>query len=275
MQFKLISINGHKRDIAKVNNLYGNRYGAYESFRLHSGKVFLLNEHFDRLKKSLAALEISWDDDRQKYSSWIADLCEGMPKDKDAFVRLAVILSENEEPEIIICAAFIDFFAPKSYEAETIKKTYFQKPEHFNRAGFRIKSTDYISANTDIKKSAGLSENTDGILLTPEGFIAEALTANVIWSKNGAIFTPPLDTGILAGTMRAYLMKENKITEGSARPKELESADEIILTSGASYLRPLSKINGIKKPGDSGPVFKRLYEKLQKDIDSKSVSLKP
>lgn len=263
MDFVKLSINGQPCSVSEIEQL--GAHGAYESFRLHENKVFLLDEHFDRLKKSLAALGISWDDDRKKYHAWIADLFSGVPKGKDVFVRFSVT-SRDGKTDVAIYGAYIDFFSPKSYEAVTLSKTRLDKPEYFEETGFRIKAADYIKGSMDIRESDGLDEGIDGILLTPEGYVAEALTANVLWAKGGTLYTPPLDTGILAGTMRAYLMQGNEVEEMLAKPGELEQADEIILSSGASYLRPLGKINGIEKPGINGPVFKKLYEKLSEDI---------
>lgn len=272
MDFVKLSINGQACSISEIEQL-GAR-GAYESFRLHENKVFLLDEHFDRLKKSLAALGISWDDDRKKYHEWIADLFSDVPKDKDVFVRFSVT-SRDGKTDVAIYGAYIDFFSPKPYEAVTLSKTRLDKPEYFEETGFRIKAADYIKGSMNIRESDGLDEGIDGILLTPEGYVAEALTANVLWVKSGKLYTPPLDTGILAGTMRAYLMQGNEIAEVLAKPDELEKADEIILTSGASYLRPLGKINGIDKPGVNGSVFNKLYNELQKAIEDKSVALNP
>ena len=118
-----------------------------------------------------------------------------------------------------------------------------------------------------------MTEGVEGILLTPEGNIAEALSANIFWSKDGQLFTPPLETGVLAGTMRAHIMKNHEVEEVLAGAEVLDAADEIILTSGASYLRPLSKINKIEKSGKNGPVFKKLYEQTLTDIETKAKEL--
>jgi 4-amino-4-deoxychorismate lyase len=246
--------------------------GAYEAFRVHDGKVFLFDEHFDRLKKSLGALAIDWDDERQKYRAWIADLCENLPPNKDAFVRF-VVAAHGAEPVTTIQAGYIRPFAPRSYQAVVLDQAKLDDPEYFKDVGFRVKSVNYINERTDKQKSAGLGASTEGILLTPKGHVAESLSANIFWAKDSKLYTPPLSTGILAGTMRAYIIKNNEVDEVLASEEALDEADEIILTSGASYLRPLGKINGIEKPGADGPVFKNLYQELVEDIERESVAL--
>ncbi|HEX5456506.1 MAG TPA: aminotransferase class IV [Candidatus Saccharimonadales bacterium] len=246
--------------------------GAYEAFRVHDGKVFLFDEHFERLKKSLGALAIDWDDERQKYSAWIAELCGNLPADEDAFVRF-VVTGRGSEPVTTVQASYIRHFAPRSYKAVVLDQTKLDDPEYYREVGFRVKSVNYIGERTDKQRSAGLDTATEGILLTPEGYIAESLSANIFWVKDGKLYTPPLSTGILAGTMRAYIMKNNQVEEILAPKEALDEADEIILTSGASYLRPLGRINDIEKPGAEGPVFKKLYEKLTEDIEKNSKHL--
>jgi 4-amino-4-deoxychorismate lyase len=247
--------------------------GAYEAFRVHEGKVFLFDEHFDRLKKSLGALAVDWDDERQKYSAWIAELCDNLPADEDAFVRF-VVTGRGTEPVTTVQAGYIRPFAPRSYKAVVLDQTKLDEPEHFREVGFRVKSVNYINERTDKQRSAGLDDATEGILLTPEGYVAESLSANIFWAKDGKLYTSPLSTGILAGTMRAYIMKNNQVEEILAPKEALNDADEIILTSGASYLRPLSSIGDIEKPGANGAVFRELYGKLTEDIDRYSKSLK-
>ena len=243
--------------------------GAYEAFRVHDGKVFLFDEHFDRLKKSLGALAVDWDDERQKYSAWIAELCDNLPPDEDAFVRF-VVTGHGSEPVTTVQAGYIRPFAPRSYKAVVLDQAKLHDPEYFKEVGFRVKSANYINERTDKQKSAGLDDATEGILLTPEGYVAESLSANIFWAKDGKLYTSPLSTGILAGTIRAYIMKNNQVEEILAPKEALDEADEIILTSGASYLRPLGKIDDIEKPGSNGPVFKKLYAKLTADIQDYS-----
>jgi 4-amino-4-deoxychorismate lyase len=272
MKIEKVSIDGLEQNLSAIDETLARDYGAFESFRLHKGRVFLLDEHFDRLKRSLSALSISWDDNREKYCSWISDLCQGLPEDKDAFVRF-VVTSAGGSPTTSIHVGYIPFFAPKSHRAVVLDKTKLAKPEYFAKTGFRIKSVNYIKDLINTRKSAGLDAGIEGILLTPDGYVAEGLTSNIFWSKAGELHTPPLDTGILAGTMRGYLLTKNKVKEELAGEDILMDADEIILTSGASYLRPLSEINSIQKTGVNGPVFKKLYKELIVDIEKNSKDL--
>lgn len=271
MKVEKLIINGQRRPMPPNDELPKGK-GAFESFRVHKKSVFLLDEHFDRLDKSLKAMDIAWDNDRKKYRRWIHELCADLPTDKDAFVRLSVIQSASGA-DVILQAGYIPPFQPKDYEAVILEDSALKAPDYFERIGFRIKSINYISERLKERKATSLNENQEGILLTQEGYVAEALSANIFWVKDEKLFTPPLSTGILAGTIRAYLIKNYEITESLAPSKILEEANEIILTSGASYLRPLSKINSTQKPGVAGSIYRRIYAQLVKDIKKYSQPL--
>ena len=295
MKIQKISINGQPQSvdsavISATNRgvMYG--FGAFESFRVSDGKVFLLDEHLDRLKKGLDILGIEWDDDRQKYCQWVAEVCGDTPQDNDAFVRFTVLGGEGKmgisgeilrNPTIIIYVGYIPKFIPIAKRAIVLSKVKCQLPDYFALTNFRIKTPDYTSARIanqemaewEARDQSGATTKLDGIMLTPDGYVAEALTSNVFWVKDGQLSTPPLSTGILSGTMRSHIMADNKTEEVLAKPEELEAADEVILTSGASFLNPLEEINGIKKPGSAGEVYKKIYQQLLADIDKLSVTI--
>jgi 4-amino-4-deoxychorismate lyase len=187
--------------------------------------------------------------------------------------ELWVSAEEYTEPTVIIYRGNIPFFTPAAKKVAILKEVKRSKPEYFDQTGFRIKSMDYLSAKMAKMELKKIGRNLDGILLTPDGHIAEGLTSNIFWAKGGVLFTPPLDIGILPGTVRAHLLSTNRVNEVLANAKELEAADEIILTSGSSHLNPVSFINDIRKPGTDGPIFKQLYEQLIKDIQRLSKPL--
>ncbi len=55
--------------------------------------------------------------------------------------------------------------------------------------------------------------------------------ANVFWKKDGAIYTPPLETGCLNGTTREFILENFAVEQRKAYLAELNSADEIFLAS--------------------------------------------
>lgn len=220
--------------------------GVFETFRVNRGKIFLLDEHFARLQKSLKALNIN-PIDENKISDDIRRISDLAPE--DAFVRLVV-----SPTQIALYMASIPKLSAKPVDAKILNSATHKIPKHFHQIGFRLKSTDYL----DFLAENELPEGQAGIMLDENGYVAEALTANVFWVKSGNLYTSPLSLGILAGTMRDYVIRTNEVTQKLIKGPDLIEADEIFLTNSVNYIMPVGSINGIKKPGINGPAFQNL-----------------
>jgi len=247
VKIEKVYIDGKILDFEEANIEIGD--GVFETFRVSQGKVFLLEEHFARLSKSLKVLGIA-PIDEQSTKNNILEIAKLAAE--DAFIRLVV-----DKNQTIIFMGSIPKFMPRSAESKILLSITHQKPGNFDQIGFRLKSTDYL-------QDKYVLENPLDIMLDENGFVAEAMTANIFWAKDEKLYTSPLSMGILAGTLRGYLIKTNKVNEKLAKFDELASADEIFLTNGVRYIVPLSSLDGIKKPGTEGQVFQQIYNQLAK-----------
>lgn len=77
------------------------------------------------------------------------------------------------------------------------------------------------------------------LLLSVDGWVAEASSANIFWHKNGEWFTPALDIGVLPGSVRHWLMGRVKVMEGRFRLPDLLAADGVVLTNVGWGLWPV------------------------------------
>jgi len=90
------------------------------------------------------------------------------------------------------------------------------------------------------------------ILLNERGEISECTSANVFAIEGRRVWTPPLSSGCLPGVTRALLLEEVhdfEIREKTLFPKDLESADEVFVTSTTRELMPVTYIEGLKVRG--------------------------
>ena len=72
--------------------------------------------------------------------------------------------------------------------------------------------------------------NHDDVLLWNERQeITESCIANVVVKLNGKLLTPPVNSGLLAGTFRAYLLESKEITEAVIKLKDLPRCEAIYL----------------------------------------------
>lgn len=70
---------------------------------------------------------------------------------------------------------------------------------------------------------------SDVLLWNERGEITESCIANVALELGGHLYTPPLSSGILAGTYRAALLEQGKITEKVLHVDELGDATRVVL----------------------------------------------
>jgi 4-amino-4-deoxychorismate lyase len=98
-----------------------------------------------------------------------------------------------------------------------------------------------------------------------EGRLLEGPTSTVVWAADGRLHTPPVETGILAGTTQARLFARAEddrwptaVTPGTV--VDLATADAVWLLSGIRGATPVTRLDGVDR-GDSG-LTPRLQELL-------------
>jgi branched-chain amino acid aminotransferase len=120
--------------------------------------------------------------------------------------------------------------------------------------------------NNALTKTEAIDNGYDeGIMLTPNGYVAEGSGENIFIIKDGKLLTPPVYNSILPGITRNTIIslaeKEFGI-QAIERPIsriELYQADECFLTGTAAHLTPVSEIDHRTiGNGGIGPVTGRL-----------------
>jgi para-aminobenzoate synthetase/4-amino-4-deoxychorismate lyase len=69
----------------------------------------------------------------------------------------------------------------------------------------------------------------DVILWNEKRELTESTLANIVLRTGDRLYTPPIDSGLLAGTMRAELLEQGRIMERSLKIEDLFLADELFL----------------------------------------------
>jgi para-aminobenzoate synthetase/4-amino-4-deoxychorismate lyase len=71
----------------------------------------------------------------------------------------------------------------------------------------------------------------DVVLWNSRGEITEACRSNVVLDVGGGLITPPVRSGLLAGTFRALLLASGQVREQAATVADLERADRVFLVN--------------------------------------------
>src|SRR5262249_51197657 len=110
------------------------------------------------------------------------------------------------------------------------------------------------------------------VLLNERGEAAECTSANLFIANGNQVWTPPLNSGCLPGITREVLLCEIhapgiQISEKALTPAEIESAEEVFITSTTRDLLPVGQIEG-KPVGRSHRVREELQRHFSAYVDA-------
>lgn len=77
----------------------------------------------------------------------------------------------------------------------------------------------------------------DVILWNERGEITEATTANIVIELDGRLWTPPVSSGLLAGTYRSLLLEQGEVGERVVRVADLKRASRLYLVNSVRRMR--------------------------------------
>jgi branched-chain amino acid aminotransferase/4-amino-4-deoxychorismate lyase len=248
--------------------LYG--HGVFETMRTYHGQVFLLHEHMERLRRAAADLRIPFLPSVEE----IQDAITVLLKDnrlQDAYVRVTVTRGKGPmgvrgtfgEPTILIFAKELILPALEVYQQGRdlcVLRTVRNSPE----TGDRVKSLNYLNSLAGIWEldDRGYAE---GIMLNDKGAVAEGTVSNLFFAIDGMLATPSLETGILPGVTRAYVIKLSKklgipVHEKAFGVGELADFAEGFVTNSLVGIIPIRSIESIRYPLVPGPVTQMLMD---------------
>jgi branched-chain amino acid aminotransferase len=136
-------------------------------------------------------------------------------------------------------------------------------------------------ANSILAKTDALAAGYDeAILLTLDGHVAEGSGENIFRVKDGELYTPTMQSGILGGITRASVMqiaRDNGITvhELDFAREELFVADELFFSGTAANVTPIREVDGRPIGNGQYPVTKKIQKVYLDAIQGKVDRYKP
>ncbi len=253
--------------------LYGD--SVYEVVRTYGSRIFALDEHLARLTKSASRLEL----DLPK-TSWLREQIEktiAATENEECYCRIVVTRgtgpitldpSTADKPCTVIIAKDLELFPDWQY-TQGIKVTI---PMIRRNSRFAldpaIKSGNYLNSILALGEAmrAGFD---DALMICAAGRVTEATTSNVFTYHSDTLRTPALETGILEGVTRGFVLDlATKLgirwEECELYPEDLISSDEVMLTSTLKEVMPVVQIGSDTiNTGKPGPIAKKLREAFQ------------
>jgi branched-chain amino acid aminotransferase len=261
--------------------LYGD--GVFEGIRFYNGRVFLLDEHLDRLYDSAKAILLTIPLERAEMEKAVLETCRqnGL---RDGYIRLVVTRGKGDlglnpnkcgKPTIFIIAATIELY-PEKYYTEGLRvntvPTQRVSPAALSPA---IKSLNYLN-NILAKIEGNLYGAQESIMLNAQGFVAECTADNLFVVKKDQVLTPHVSDGALGGITRRLmfdLAREmgREIREVQLTRYDLFVADELFLTGSGAEVVPISEIDGRKIP--VGPVTREFIKHFRQRTQNSGTAI--
>jgi branched-chain amino acid aminotransferase len=286
----VINIDGtiFGQDEAKINVfdrgfLYGD--SVYEVIRSYGMIPFALKEHLFRLRRSADMLDMEIPVPLTKIESEIKrTIAEA--RGGDCYIRVICTRGEGEitlDPAMAVAPHYV-----------IIVKEYKPPPRHLYTEGASVilvksgrlldgalppgtKTGNYL-VNLMALARAKQKGSYEAIMIDGTGKVAEGTTCNFFIVKRGRIFTPSLETGILAGITRGIVLELSRrwgffAEEKDLFPKDMREADEAFLTSTIRDVMPVTIIDEMPvRNGRPGPLtenIRRAYLEYVKEYIAK------
>lgn len=244
---------------------------VYEVMAVYDGQVFTLNQHLDRLRRSLDAIRLSSPHTREEWQLLIEE----------------AVTRGDENPAYLYLQVTRGFALPRNHvyprpasptvlitvmPAPILERTGIDPIKVVTREDFRwgrgdIKVTSLIA--NGLLRDEAMAAGYDDAILIRDGEVTEATAANVFIVSEGVIVTPPASNFLLRGITRDHVIAlageaDLPLAERAITEAELLGADEVWVTSTGQEVWPVGQVNDqIIGRGSAGVVWQTVDDLFQ------------
>jgi len=282
----VISVNGvvTSAEDARIPVLdHGFLFGdsVYETLRTYQHKPFLFTRHFNRMARSAKSIELELPWSRERTFQEVRRVVEAAGLASESRIRITVTRGVGgvgpdpescKSPNVIVIVTPLSELAPSIAEnGVEVMISSFQRTTHLADA-----KTGNLIRTVLAQREARLAGAFEAILLTPEGWISDGITSNIYLVKGRKLMTPSREGWILEGITRGGVLEvAGRMgwggVEGLLQRSDIESADEMFLTSSTRGIVPIVRVNAssdvrIVANGKPGPVTQALRNAYSQEL---------
>ena len=231
--------------------LYGD--GLFETMRIYNGVPFRWAQHLERLQRGAEFLKIRLPFSPAKLRNYAADL-----------------ISQNAMPSAVLRLTLSRGVGQRGYttrgaDAPTLVMTLHAAPTSAEgswprwkliTSSIRVAAGDPIANFKTCNKLASILARAEAeaagadeaLLVNTDGHVTEGASSNMFWIKGGAVFTPPLAAGGLAGVTRAFVFEICEslgvpVREQPITPAELSDVDGVFLSMSTLEIVEVTQVD--------------------------------
>ncbi len=272
---ELVDIDKARISVTDSGFLYG--AGLFETMRSYNGVVFALKDHLDRLFFSAGVLSINKPYDRKYLTEAIYKVLR-VNKLTDSRLRLTLTngpMSQSDDqrkPTLLITATKLQPY-PAEYYKKGVLVVLCPYRQNTSEPTCGHKTTSYFSRMIALNH-AHQKRAAEALWFTTNNLLAEGCISNVFLVKDSILYTPPIETPVLAGIARKTvcqiaLNNSVKLVEKELSIDDVLAAEEIFLTNVIMQIMPVTAVEKhTVGEGKVGPVTKKLQKGFEELIEN-------
>jgi branched-chain amino acid aminotransferase len=249
--------------------------GVYETLRTYNHVPFLYDRHMRRLRQSAGRILLDVPFDDPAMLRWIDQTVEAagdLGASNEAYVRilhtrgvgdLTYDPKSTPTPTTVIIVKPFEAYPPRVYNDGIRIALVDMLRNHPKSVNPVIKSNNLMN-NALAMQAAYRSGAEEALMCNYRGELTECSQSNFFLVRGGAVLTPRSEAGLLEGVTRAFLFELGRelgidVREATLTPPDLETADEMFITSTTRELSPVVNVDGRTiGSGKPGPITKKL-----------------
>jgi branched-chain amino acid aminotransferase len=232
--------------------------GVFETLKVSDSHPEFLDRHMNRLAEACQRLGLPLNNSNA-LNETVAEVISAN-KDIAGSARLRVTVTAQSDSSSIFIS--MSELAPWPETTSCVVAPWIRN-ERSPLSG--VKSTSYAENVLALNWAQELGYS-EAILFDSVGKLAEGTTTNIFIVKNGEVLTPSRASGLLPGVVRQVILDENLAKEAELTSEDLESADEVFLTSSTRGVHPVDRLNDrhLRGGGEFTNRIVKSFESLKK-----------
>lgn len=247
--------------------------GVYEAVLVKNRVIFSLAEHLDRFERSYKALKLDFPLSREELTAELYKVVDAMDTDDLLLLYWQASRATAPRKHVFPQGVKANLMITVSPARLTDMKTFRHKLITWEDTRYLHCDVKTLNLIPSVMAAQAAHEKGCTEVVQHRGErVTEGAHSNILIIKNGRLITAPLDNLILPGITRMHLLQLAAecgipVEERIFTVKELEEADEILVTSSSALCLRAEELDGKKLPQAAGDLVEKLQTAYQKKFE--------
>lgn len=229
--------------------------GIFETIAVEQGKPLFLSWHLERMKKGLHLLEIT----NKNFQTMVTEQSIQTYL-KEHFMMHGVLKIMVSENNILFTTR------ENPYGTDSYDKGFhlgISKVKRNDTSIFSYVKSFHYGDNLLEKRNMKKNGYDEALFFNTKNQLTETTASNIFFVKNGTLYTPKTECGLLDGIVRRYLLETYPVQQLIIKPEDIATYEEVFLTNSLMGIMPVAAIE--QQRFDTRTVTMKIKEQYEKD----------